>query len=352
MFSNHRSRRCAAIRLLLPHAESSQPGRSAQELLQQLGREYSECPSNGARLRALQRDLKQMQEDESVISYSPPGEGKTLRYKRAPQDACTPDNHNLIELNTNLQQLGLPPQLINDILRRLRAPDSFFDLPSSQFLTVPDTVQLSPVRPVDNDLQAEIIKALRHKWVLKASYRSTSDTEARDRRLHLLGLIRRGPQFYFVAYDEKNLDEPHPEPKLYKLQRLEDALALEGETARPLPEPTLETLAVKFRIAEFTHDTTPVMMKLRVWGYVRELLIENTLSVDQCLSPDPDDEDAALVSVTVIQSGTLYRWLLGFGDKLEVLAPSRLRATLAGQAAETTEFYGDIYETEENGEET
>ncbi len=94
------------------------------------------------------------------------------------------------------------------------------------------------------------------------------------------------------------------------------------------------------------------MVKLRVWGYVRELLKENTLSVDQYLSPDPDDKDAALVSATVIQSGTLYRWLLGFGDKLEVLAPSRLRATLAGQAAETTEFYGDIYETEENDEET
>lgn len=339
MFSNHRSRRCAAIRLLLPHAESSQPGRSAQELLQQLGREYSECPSNGARLRALQRDLKQMQEDESVISYSPPGEGKTLRYKRAPQDACTPDNHNLIELNTNLQQLGLPPQLINDILRHVRAPDSFFDLPTSQFLTVPDTVQLSPVRAVDNELQAEIIKALRHNWVLKAVYRSASDAEARERKLHLLGLIRRGPQFYFVAYDERNLDEPKPKPKLYKLHRLEDAIALEGETARPLAEPTLGTLAIKFRIAEFAHDTTPVMIKLRVKGYVRALLEENALSLDQYVSPDPKDEDAALLSATVTLSGTLYRWLLGFGDKIEILGPPNLRATVARQAARAAEFY-------------
>lgn len=351
MFSNHRSRRCAAIRLLLPHSESSQPGRSARELLQKLGEEYRECSSPDAQLRALQRDLNQMEEDESIVSYREPGKGKTLRYKRAPQEASMPDNRNLIELEANLQQLGFPPQLINDILRRVRAPDSFFDLPTMQFLTVPDTVQLSPVRAVDNDLQAEIIKALRHNWVFHAFYRSASDEEARWRHLHLIGLIRRGPQFYFAAYDEKDLDAPKPEPKLYKLQRLEDALALEGEIARPLAEPTLEALAIKFRIAEFAHDTTPVMMKLRVWGYVRTLLEENTLSPDQYVSPDPEDEDAALVSATVIQSGTLYRWLLGFGDKLEVLAPTRLRAAVAGQAAEATNFYDDVYDGEENDQE-
>jgi predicted DNA-binding transcriptional regulator YafY len=302
-------------------------------LLQKLRDEYSECSSHDARLRALQRDLKQLLDDEAIVSGREPGEGKTLRYKRAAHEAITFDNSNLRELQANLQQLGLPARLIDDILRRVRAPDSFFDLPSSQFITVPDTVQLAPKKATHPDLQGEIIKALRHKCVLKAVYRSASDEEARERRLHLVGLIRRGAQFYFVAYDEKNLAEPQPPAKLYKLQRLEDALALEGETARPLAEPTLEMLVVKYRIAEFAHDTKPVMMKLRVWDYVRDLLEENTLSPDQITSPDPEDEDAALVSATVIQSGTLYRWLLGLGDKLEVLEPPGLRNAIAGQAA-------------------
>lgn len=341
VYSNHRSRRCAAIYLLLPHAESSQPGCSAQALLQKLGEEYSECSSDDARLSALQRDLKQLIEDEAIFFSREPGEGKTLRYKRAVQKKFTTDNRNLLELSHDLQQLGLPPRLIDDILHRVRAPDSFFDLPASQFLTVPDTVQLAPRRATDPELQAEIIKALRHKCVLKAIYRSASDAAARERRLHLVGLIRRGAQFYFVAYDEKNLDEPQPPAKLYKLQRLDDALALEGETARPLPEPTLETLAIKYRIAEFAYDTTPVMIQLRVWDYVRDLLQENTLSPDQYLSPDPENEDATLVSAMVIQSGTLSRWLLGFGDKLEVLAPPDLRAAVAGMATGATEYYED-----------
>lgn len=351
MFSNHRSQRCSAIRLLLPDAESSQQGLSAQDLLLKLGKEYKECRSDAAKLRALQRDLKQMQEDETIIGSREPGEGKTLRYKLAPRDAGAANNINLLELKKNLQHMGLPSRIINDILNRVHAPDSFFDLSATQFLTLPDTVQLSPIRLIDHDLQAEIIKSLRNNWVLKAVYRSASDTEARERRLHLLGLIRRGPQFYFVAYDEKNLNEPRPEPKLYKLQRLEDALALDSEMARPLPEPTLETLAIKFRIAEFAHDATPVMMQLRVWDYARKLLEENTLSPDQYISPDPEDEDAAIVSATVIRSGTLYRWLLGFGDKLEVLAPPELRHAVAWQAAGATDFYEDVYETGEPDEE-
>lgn len=346
-FSTHRSQRCAAICHLLPDAESSQPGRSAQELLQKLGDEYSECRSDVARLRALQRDLKQLLEDEAIVCSQISGEGRTLRYKRAAQEALTEDQGNLLDLKSHLQHLGLPPRLVEDILQRVRAPGSFLDLPTSHFLTVPDTVQLAPRKATDRELQAEIIKALRHQYVLKAVYRSARDAQARERRLHLVGLIRRGPQFYLVAYDEKNLDEPNPPAKLYKVQRLEDAVALEGEVARPLPEPTLEQLALKHRIAEFAYDTTPVTITLRVWDYARDVLEENALSADQRFTLDPKDGDAALVTATVIQSGTLYRWLLGFGDKLEVLAPPALRAAVAWQAAGATEFYEDVYDEEE-----
>lgn len=348
MYSNHRSRRCAAICQLLPTTETNLSGLSASELLRKLQDEYDDCSSDKARLRALQRDLRQLVEDEQIVPIHQRGEGKMLRYKRLQHEEFVLDDPNLRELKSHLQQLGLSSIIINDILHRVREPDSFFNLPTQQFLTVSDTVLLSSTKKTDKILQGEIIKALRHNWVLKATYRGAGDPVARDRRLHLVGVIRRGAQYYFVAYDQQDLNQEKPPSKLYKFQRLEDALALEGETSRPLSKPSLEELALKYRIAEFSYDTKPVLLKLRVWNYVRSLLEDNCLSPDQFISTDPDDEEAAIVTATVIQSGTLFRWLLGFGDKMEVLEPFDLRSAVAWQSAGTTDFYDDIYDQEEN----
>ena len=346
MYSNHRSRRCAAICQLLPTTETNLSGLSVSELLSKLKDEYN--GTDGARLRALQRDLKQLVEDEQIVASRQQGEGKTLRYKCVQQEEFVPDNPNLRELNNHLQQLGLSYFIINDILQRVREPDSFLNLPAQQFLTVPDTVLLSSTKKTDKILQDEIIKALRHNLVLKAIYKGVSDPIARERRLHLVGVIRRGAQFYFVAYDEQDLNHNKPPSKLYKFERLEDALALEGNISRPLPKPTLEELALKHRIAEFAYDTKPVFLKLRVWDYVRRLLADNCLSPDQTITEDPAQEEASNLTASVIQSRTLFRWLLGFGDKVEVIEPFELRSTVAWQAAGVTDFYEDIYDEEEN----
>ena len=105
MYSNHRSRRCAAICQLLPTTETNLSGLSVSELLSKLKDEYN--GTDGARLRALQRDLKQLVEDEKIVASRQQGEGKTLRYKCVQQEEFVPDNPNLRELNNHLQQLGL-----------------------------------------------------------------------------------------------------------------------------------------------------------------------------------------------------------------------------------------------------
>ena len=74
MYSNHRSRRCAAICQLLPTTETNLLGLSASELLSKLKDKYN--GTDGACLRALQRDLKQLVEDELIVPSHQQGEGK------------------------------------------------------------------------------------------------------------------------------------------------------------------------------------------------------------------------------------------------------------------------------------
>ncbi len=71
------------------------------------------------------------------------------------------------------------------------------------------------------------------------------------------------------------------------------------------------------------------------------------LKVELAMTNDPTrafELQRAIVTAKLMQSGTLYRWLLGFGDKVEVLAPESLRRAIAWQAYSVTDYYEDIYE--------
>ena len=98
-------------------------------------------------------------------------------------------------------------------------------------------------------------------------------------------------------------------------------------------------------LADFVRDPELVTIRLRVWDYVLRLLEDNFIAPNQTFRLE-DDGDSALVTADVMLSGTLYRWLLGFGDKVEVLEPLSLRSTIAWQAASASEYYEDIYEEE------
>ena len=75
-------------------------------------------------------------------------------------------------------------------------------------------------------------------------------------------------------------------------------------------------------------------------GYVADLVEEYPMGRGQTISLEPEDSDFnARLSVTLPATGQLFRWLLGCGDKVEVLAPSVLRAAVSSQARKTAELY-------------
>ena len=226
MFSIHRQTRCQALLLSLPNHNSAKPGKSMRELLVSLAGHYGECKSESARIRALQSDLKQLRDQNEITCDPPSGEGTTRRYRRALQETLPTGNINLDELYQDLVQRGISADLAADFVQRVQHPTTYFDLPPEQFVSVPDTVRLNPVRPPDPTIQAEILKALREKRMLKAAYRKPESDQASDRRLHPLGIVLRGPQHYLIAYDEKDLGQDSPPAKMFLIHRLEDAAVL------------------------------------------------------------------------------------------------------------------------------
>ena len=347
-FSTHRQNRCQAILVALPSHQSAQQGKSMRELLALLSSYYADCKSEQAKVRALQSDLKHLREENEITCITLEGEGTTLRYRRAAVQPPVTGNVNLDYLYQDLIQRGIPADLASDFIRRVQHPSTYFDLPPEQCVSVPDTVRLTPIRSQDPIIQQEVLKALRNKQILNASYRNPGTKEATGRRLHPLGIILRDLQHYLIAYDEKDLNQGREVAKMYHMQRLEDAAAL-TEVARIPSNITVLDLVRNQGLADFVRDTTLVKIKLRIWDYVLRLLEDKQIAPDQTFELEEGGE-SAIVSASMLQSGTLYRWLLGFGDNVEVLEPDSLRHAVAWEASSVTDYYDDVYDAESDEE--
>lgn len=319
-----------------------------RELLSMVADYYGECKTEEAKIRALQGDLKLLREENEIVCDPSTGEGTTLRYRRAPQEPLPTGNINLDDLYQDLVQRGISADLASDFVQRVQHPSSYFDLPPEQFVSVPDTVRLTPTQSPDPTIQGEILKALREQRVLKATYRKPGVEVLPDRFLHPLGVLLRGPQHYLIAYDQNDHGREKPPAKMFLINRLEDVAVLDEPSKVPAGV-TVADLVRKEGLADFVRDPSLVTVKLRVWDYVLRLLQDNQIAPNQTFAMEEDGE-SAIVTAKVMQSGTLYRWLLGFGDKVEVLQPESLRRAIAWQAYSVTDYYEDIYEAAEDDE--
>lgn len=83
-----------------------------------------------------------------------------------------------------------------------------------------------------------------------------------------------------------------------------------------------------------------VALRLRAREYVAELLHDCALGPDQRIEDEPVGSDFEVrVSVIVPNTGPLLRWLLGCGDKVEVIAPADLLAVVAAHAMKVAHLY-------------
>ncbi len=325
-----RIQRLDLLEALIPFHEGLRGYPDPAHLLELAEEAYAFCASDEARRRAIQRDLKELVGAQRIEVTHPGAKPKRYRRCREPQE-LDPYlwNYARRTVETILQH-EMPGARFDAVWKRLVGIDSGIELGDDKLCLTSDTQRLLPaaIRP---GVLVDVLEALARTRTLVIGYRDASGKVTRP-VIHPQALLQRGPRVYLFAL--KN-DETHV--RMYALHRITSSRIGE-ESARQ---------AEGFDLSQQLHggnadfgNGTQIGLVLRARGYVANLLRECALSADQRIEDEEEDSDFELkVSATVPATGQLLRWLLGCGDKVQVLEPDSLRQVMAAQTAKASRLY-------------
>lgn len=202
-------------------------------------------------------------------------------------------------------------------------PDKISSVPSSQPL-------LPPV--IDATVQQVVSEALLNNQQLKISYQSREQIAPAVRTVNPLGMVSRGGLVYLIAAAADDLDTI----RLRLMHRIHSAEILNVPAQRP----------ANFELKTFIDSGhlgfgQGKMLTLKV-AFMAETamhLHDTRLSLDQQI--ESYDPGRVLVTATLADTQQLTWWLLGFGDKIEVIEPIELRQKIADIALGMVKHYGN-----------
>lgn len=302
----------------------------AGQLLKLMDKHYAHCASQSAQRRAIQRDLEDLVVEGRIQPVNPGG--KPLRYRRCGEDVR--DDAYVWEFTRksidNILKAELPGGQLQAVWQRMLEHDSGTGLDASRLRILNDSQRLLPA-DIGDGVLADVLEALSRGQTLSIGY-----CDAAGRRtkpvIHPQALLQRGPRIYLFAM--KN-DEDYT--RTYALHRFTSS-KLGTEPARQDRNFDLDA-EVRRGHADFG-DGTVITLVLRARGYVADLLRDCPLHADQRVEDEDEGSDFAVkVTAEVASTGQLLRWLLGFGDKIQVLEPDDLRNVMAAQTAKAAKLY-------------
>ena len=301
------------------------------QLLELLFTHYEDHASPEARLRAIQRDLEELVLKERIQVVN--SGGKPRRYCRVKEDAASDPyvlKYEKKALQTAIQD-ALPAGRLDKVWQHVLKDDNNLGLGEDKLRIVTDTLRLRPADIGDGVLEG-VLEALALSHTLSASYSDATGKRTKP-VLHPQALLQRGPRIYLYALKD---DETEP-LRMYALHRF-TKMAVNEDEAHKAEGFDLQEL-IDSGQADFGGGET-IAVVLRARGYVAELLKDCPLSADQEFKDDEEDSGFEIrVSASVPATGQLFRWLLGCGDKIEVLEPLSLRQTITAQSAKVAALY-------------
>lgn len=175
---------------------------------------------------------------------------------------------------------------------------------------------------------AEVVyEALLQERRFRATYRRRGDKDSREYVINPLGLVIQEQLTYLVAsfwdYDD---------PVLLLLHRMESA-QLMNEPCHVPEDFDLQEYLDSGEL-QFPEGEKPIKLAALFDSYAGAHLLETPLSENPSVKEQKDGR--LLIKATVADTAQLRWWLLGFGDKVEVVGPKRLRdefSRIAGKMA-------------------
>ncbi|HRQ56420.1 MAG TPA: WYL domain-containing protein [Azoarcus taiwanensis] len=301
----------------------------ARTLLCRLEHTYASSQA-GARLRMLQRDLDELVRRQQVVIVNPTS--KPFRYRRvseASEDALAVE-FTIRQLQAACSDL-IPEAPLNTVLERFAGPPADSPLPMERIRVLPEGQRLlaASVRP---EVMSAVLEALVRGNTLSITYRDAAGKRTRP-QVHPQALVQRGPRIYLYAL-KGDEDQPVRQYALHRMIRAE----VGARAARVASGFDIDD-SIRSGVADFASGEC-VALCLRARGYVAGLLHDCALGPGQRIEDEAEDSDFEIrVSVVVPNTGQLLRWLLGCGDKIEVIAPVELRRVVGAQAMKAAQLY-------------
>jgi len=291
-------------------------------------------------LRSIQRDLDRLSAQFGFTNdgqtparwFWPPGSAVLSIPSQDPHSALT---WRLIE--QYLEPL-LPPALKREAAGQFDAAREVLKMASGgRFERLQTRVRLLsrslPLTPPDisPSVAEDVYTALLNGQQLRVRYRARGASEAKDFRVHPLGLVIRDSVYYLVATVNEYDDVIQ-----IALHRIHSSEVLSAQAV----ESSDFDLDRYITEGGFLYtDGKAIQLVARFHTYTAQHLHESTLALGQTLTDLPDGR--VELRAKVLHSQQLEWWLMGFGDKVEVIRPAALRRRLAEQFKTLYQRYQD-----------
>jgi len=201
------------------------------------------------------------------------------------------------------------------------------------------TQLLTPTHPRKN-VQDLVLRALYDDCPLQFSYMKRHQDQYQTYQVMPLGVVMRGPVTYLIAFKLDASDDQKDIPEqMFALNRMSKAELLDRKA--PVSKKASFERYLKRGGSDFVigglADGQTIRLEADVAGNVAQRLDETPLAENQTLT----DIQGGLFRLTAELPITMQLgwWLLGFGPKVKVISPPKLRNWIAAQHCKAAELY-------------